>query len=68
MILTYVFIVFLDTYINMIKCLQRILLYVFINLHYLHQDAERLIQKYQRWDHTGSIKSNHLQAYEKARR
>ena len=58
MILTYVFIAFL----------QRIPLYVFINLHYLHQDAERLIQKYQRWDHTGGIKNNHLQAYEKARR
>ena len=38
MILTYVFIAFL----------QRIPLYVFINLHYLHQDAERLIQKNQR--------------------
>ena len=48
MILTYVFIVFLETYMNMIKCLQRISLYVFINLHYLHQDAESIIQKYQR--------------------
>ena len=26
---------------------------------------ERLIQKYQRWDHTGVIKSNHLETYQK---
>ena len=28
---------------------------------------ERFIHEYQRWDHTGSIKSTHLQAYEKER-
>ena len=37
----------------MVKHLQRVPLDVSINWRYLHQ--ERLIQKYQRWDHTGSI-------------
>ena len=66
MTLTYVFIVFLDTYINMVKYLQRVPLDVSIGTVYMKM-RERLIQKYPRWDHTGSIKSNHLQAYEKER-
>ena len=32
---------FLDTSINMVKYLQRVPLDIFINWHYLHQDAEK---------------------------
>ena len=39
MILTYVSIIFLDTYINVIKYLERFPLDVSINWHHLHQDA-----------------------------
>ena len=39
LILTYVFIVFLDAYINMVKNLQRVPLNISINYRYLRQDA-----------------------------
>ena len=40
MILTFMFLLYiLNTYINMIKYLQKILLDVSINWHYLHEDA-----------------------------
>ena len=47
MTLTYVFIVFLDTYINMVKYLQRVPLDVSIGTVYTKM-SERLIQKYPR--------------------
>ena len=55
---------FLDTYINLVKYLQRVPLDVSINWCYLHQDAGKISNmKYEITLEV--IKNNHLQAYEK---
>ena len=41
MILTYVFIIFSDTYLKMVKYLQRVPLDVSISWYYLYQDARK---------------------------
>ena len=46
---------FLDTYINMVKYLQRVPLDISINWHYLHQDAGKTYSKISKRDPTGSI-------------
>ena len=56
----------LDTYKNLAKYSQRVTVEVYINWDYLRQDAGKLIQKNQIWDHTGELfKGNHLQTYRK---
>ena len=58
--LTYDFIVFLDTYINLAKYLRRVTLDVSVNWRYLHQDAGKTYSEYEIILEV--LKSNHLQA------
>ena len=50
---------FLDTYMNLVKCLQRVPLDVSTDWRYLHQDAGKTYSQmsywHQRWYHTGSF-------------
>ena len=65
-ILTSVFLVFLGTYINLVKYLQRVPLDVSINWRYLHQDAGKDLFSNIKYEIILEVfKSNHLWAYGK---
>ena len=55
---------FLDIYINLVKCLERVPLDVSINCCYLHKDAGKTYLEISNM-RLEVIKNNHLQAYEK---
>ena len=62
--LTYVFIVFLDTYINLVKYLQSVPLDVSINWCYLHQDAGKSYLEKSKmrsyWKYSKTTNSRHM--------